>query len=171
MKRMARIAVMLLVVMIGAALVSCAGQIVETKVTLKITAGSDQIFSGEITVTNESPTVLQIVKEAELLYPGAFTVKYDEDDTQVEKINQYYNTEIDGKIYLWEYKINGEFPETGKASTNTVANGDVIEYVFDVGTPTGNNKFVYEPYDSSLGLFPEDEATSSEETESGDATA
>lgn len=150
MKRLARIAVLLVVLMLGSALVSCAGEIVETTVTLKITVGSEQIFSGDITVTNANPTVLQIVKEAELHYPGAFRVQYDEDDTQVVKINQYYNTEIDGKIYLWEYKINGEFPETGKASTNTVKDGDVIEYVFDVGTPVGN-KFVYEPYDRSCG--------------------
>ena len=165
MKRLARIAVLLVVLMLGSALVSCAGEIVETTVTLKITVGSEQIFSGDITVTNANPTVLQIVKEAELHYPGAFRVQYDEDDTQVVKINQYYNTEIDGKIYLWEYKINGEFPETGKASANTVKDGDVIEYVFDVGTPVGN-KFVYEPYDPSLGLFTEEEVTeAAEETE------
>lgn len=164
MKRMARIAVMLVVLMIASALVSCAGEIVETKVTLKITVGSEQIFNGDITVTNASPTVLQIVKEAELLYPGAFTVKYDPEDTYVQQINQYYNTEIDGNIYLWEYKINGEFPETGKASTNVVANGDVIEYVFDVGTLVGS-KFVYEPYDPSSGVFSDDYTTETEAEE------
>lgn len=165
MKKMARIAVLLVAVMLGAALSSCAGQIVETKVTLKITSGSDQIFNGEITVNNEGPTVLQIVKEAVALYPGSFNVTYDVDDTQITKINQFYNTEIDGVIYLWEYKINGNFPETGKASTNTVANGDTVEYVFDVGTPTGNNKFVYSPYDSSLGIFTEDSAAASDTSE------
>ena len=171
MKRMARIAVMLVVMMIASALISCAGEVVETTVTLKITVGSDQLFSGEITVNNANPTVLQIVKEAELLYPGAFRVQYDEDDTQVVKINQYYNTEIEGNIYLWEYKINGEFPETGKASANTVADGDVIEYVLDVGKPVGN-KFVYEPYDPALGLFPEEDVAETEgEADEGEEIA
>lgn len=164
MKRIARIAILLVIAIIGASLLSCASPIVETKVTLKITAGSDQIFSGEITVNNENPTVLQIVKEAEMLYPGSFTVTYDEDDTYVTAFNFYKQSTIDDVTYFWEYKLNGELPESGKASTNTVANGDTIEYVFDTSTPAGNNKFIYGTYDSSLGLFSADSAADTSET-------
>ena len=154
MKRMAKISILLVIVLVGAALCSCAGQIVETKVTLKMTAGSDQIFNGEITVTTENPTVLQIVKEAVILY--GLDITYDEDETYVTKVSYYYNTTIDNVEYFWEYKIDGVLPETGRANTNTVANGSVIEYVFDTSTPTEDGKAVFGTYDSSLGLFSED---------------
>ena len=158
----------LVVMMIASALISCAGEVVKPQLHLKSLSDPTSYSAERLSLTTQTPPS-QIVKEAELLYPGDFRVQYDEDDTQVVKINQYYNTEIEGNIYLWEYKINGEFPETGKASANTVADGDVIEYVFDVGTPVGN-KFVYEPYDPALGLFPEEDVAETEgEADEGEA--
>ena len=154
MKKMAKIVVLLVVVMIGTALSSCAGQIVETKVTLKITAGSDQIFNGEVAVTGENPTVLQVVKEAAIVH--GIKAVYDDKDESVIKFSFYNNTEIDGNMYLWEYKINTLPPKTGKAGTNTVASGDTIEYNFNVGKPLGNDKFSWTAYDSASELFTEE---------------
>ena len=168
MKRMAKISILLVIVLIGAALSSCAGQIVETKVTLKITAGSEQIFNGSITVTNEDPTVLQIVKEAVMLYE--LRVVYDAEETRVKDVGIYRDTKIDNVEYYWEYKINGVAPETGRASTNIVKDGDTIEYVFATATALSSTKVVYGTYDSSLNLFSENSDASEDVNDAAEDT-
>ncbi|MDD4773193.1 MAG: DUF4430 domain-containing protein [Eubacteriales bacterium] len=143
---------------------SCVTDSTQISVNLIIRAGDDRIFSSEVKVNTENPTVIDAVREAIATYELDITL--DSNGNSISKVKNYYDTEIEGITYYWMYTINGVEPTTGKASSNVIADGDKIEYIFyssDPGDdPPATMKSV--PYKSEWELFGEhdDEETTEE---------
>ncbi len=134
---------------------SCVTDSSEITVNLVIKAGDDRIFSSNIKVNTENPTVINAVNEAIATYELNITL--DPGGNSITKVNNYYDTEIDGITYYWMYFINDVEPTTGKASSNTIKDGDKIQYVFYSSDPGDNPQTTLKsiPYKSEWELFGE----------------
>jgi len=120
-------------------LTSCTTSAQEITVTLKITAGEDEVFNDNIKLSYADPTVLTLVSEADAMN-DSLTVVYNDAGDSVKDINDYLDTSDDTTIYFWEYTINGVLPanETGgKAGSQPIVDGDVVEYVYSSMQITG----------------------------------
>lgn len=157
------LSITLVMLFIIGTLSSCVTDATEISVTLSIKAGDDKIFNSKIKVNTESPTVIDAVNEAIATY--GLNIDLDANGNSVVKINNYNDTEIDGISYYWMYTINGVEPTTGKASSNAIKDGDVIEYIFYSSDPGDNppTTLKSQPYKSEWELFGEGEETTAEE--------
>jgi hypothetical protein len=157
------LSITLVMLFIIGTLSSCVTNATEISVTLSIKAGDDKIFNSKIKVNTESPTVIDAVNEAIATY--GLNIDLDANGNSVVKINNYNDTEIDGISYYWMYTINGVEPTTGKASSNAIKDGDVIEYIFYSSDPGDNppTTLKSQPYKSEWELFGEGEETTAEE--------
>lgn len=165
---------MLVIVFTLGTLSSCVTSTTEITVNLTIKAGDDKIFNSKVKVNSESPTVISAVNESIATY--GLNITLDANGNSVTKVNNYNDTEIDGITYYWMYTINGVEPTTGKASSNAIADGDAIEYIFYSSDPGDNPPITAvksQPYKSEWDLFGEGDATTTvESTEviSGEST-
>ncbi len=136
---------------------SCVTDATEITVNLIIKAGDDRIFSSNVKVNAENPTVIDAVKEAISTYELNITL--DPNGNSVTKVKNYNDTEIDGITYYWMYTINSVEPTTGKASSNAIVDGDKIEYIFYSSDPGDNPPATLKsvPYKSEWELFGEND--------------
>ncbi|MFA6948632.1 MAG: hypothetical protein WCQ72_06600 [Eubacteriales bacterium] len=139
MKKCRALILLLTAVLLGVMLTSCTTSAQEITVTLKITAGEDEVFNDNIKLSYADPTVLTLVSEADAMN-DSLTVVYNDAGDSVKDINDYLDTSDDTTIYFWEYTINGVLPanETGgKAGSQPIVDGDVVEYVYSSMQITG----------------------------------
>lgn len=137
---------------------SCVTNATEITVNLIIKAGDDRIFSSNVKVNAENPTVIDAVNEAIATYELNITL--DPNGNSIAKVKNYNDTTIDGISYYWMYTINGVEPTTGKASSNAIADGDKIEYIFYSSDPGDNPPISIVksvPYKSEWELFGEND--------------
>lgn len=138
---------------------SCVTDAAEISVNLIIKAGDDRIFNSTVkfAVTSEdgTATVINIVNEAIAMYE--LDIELETSGSSIKRVKNYKETQIDDTLYYWFYTINGVEPTSGKADTNTVKDGDIIEYVFSYSKPDPNvkDKSITGPYDSAWELFGE----------------
>ncbi len=136
---------------------SCVTTTSEITVDLVIRAGDDRIFSSKVKVNTENPTVIDAVNEAIATYELNITL--DPNGNSVTKVKNYFDTEIEGITYYWMYTINDVEPTTGKASSNAIADGDKIEYIFYSSDPGDDPPTTLKsvPYKSEWELFGEND--------------
>lgn len=157
---------------------SCVTDAAEIKVTLKIVAGDDNIFNKEIGVSDpdgDGATIIEVVKEAVAQYE--LQVSFDASEKSLTGVKNYKECTIDEIPYFWNYTINGEEPQSGRAGDNYVNDGGVVVFTFCYsepildknGKPT-NNANTY-PYKSEMELFGEGDEEEVEEEEAEEEAA
>ena len=167
MKRI--LALMLVCVFALSAFCSCATIEPDVNVTLKFVTGDDVVFNQKIAVApvDGQVTVIQAVNEAIAQF-GLTDIVVSDNGYSITKAGIYKEGMIDGMQFYWMYDINGVEPETGKANTNTVAEGDVITYTFyysvknEADLKAAGDSFVYT---SDLEIFSYEETEAEEEEE------
>ena len=126
-------------IMIVLSMASCGGSAV-TNVKLKISIPSDEdsmqstvyMDATDIEVPSEAPTVVDVLNVAKDPCKLEYNIEENANGrTTVKGIDTYeaYTDEQTGLYYAWHFTINGEIPD-GHAGAVTVAEGDVIEYIF-----------------------------------------
>ena len=152
----------------GLLLGSCAEPQVKTTVTLTIKVGEHVFVNAEsVTVSTapdnaNGPSVLDVIKA----YMDAHTnINVQISETSLTRFGMYYETTYKDVDYYWQYTINGEEPEGGKASTNYVKSDDVVEYRLVAMVSTENGKVVVSDYDTESGVFENDLYQESSDTE------
>ena len=135
------LALALACVMLALSMASCGGSAV-TNVILKISVPSeenpeqstDYFADGtiDLEVPGENPTVIDVLRVTEEPYDMVYDIEENANGrSSVKAIDDYatYTDEETGIYYAWHFTINGEIPD-GHAGSVTVAEGDVIEYIF-----------------------------------------
>jgi hypothetical protein len=147
---------------------SCAEPQVKTTVTLTVKVGEYTLVNAEsITVSTapdnaNGPSVLDVIKA----YMDAHTnINVQISETSLTRFAMYYETTYKDVDYYWSYTINGEEPESGKASTNYVKADDVVEYRLVAMTSTEDGKVVVSDYDTESGVFEEELAEKDSDAE------
>ncbi len=153
----------LAVVLVAISVISCGPKVEPITVALSFKAGNDLVFTGDILIEAENPSVVDLVNEAVIYY--GVDAEISEDGRSVKKVSYYYNTDIDGLAYYWQYTINGVAPETGTANTNYVKDGDKVEYTFVIVDPE-TEKVVTDNALIELFTYTEEELQSMAESES-----
>ena len=134
------LALALAFVMFALCAASCGEPKVKVNVTIKIIADNpdEPILETPITVESTNPTVLEAVREA--LIVNEIPYNLTDDESSILDIQDYKDLSAtqsgDGLVYYWMYYLNDVEPTTGKANTNTIAEGDVITYVYSSFDPT-----------------------------------
>ncbi len=136
------LALALVGVMLALSMVSCGGSDV-TNVKLKISVPSEDdptkttdFFADgtiDVEVPGKNPTVVDVLRVTEGDYDIVYDIEESENGrTTLKGVDDYktYTDEETGLYYAWHFTINGEIPE-GHAGALTVAEGDVIEYIFE----------------------------------------
>ena len=136
--------------MLALSMVSCGGDSSDvTKVKLKMTVlpeddptTTTDIFADgtiELAIPGKDPTVIDVLKIAEEEYEVEFEIEESDSEngrSSLKAVNDYntYTDEETGYRYAWYFLINGEEANyhAGKA---TVAEGDTIEYIYEVVIP------------------------------------
>jgi hypothetical protein len=143
----------------GLLLGSCAEPQVKTTVTLTVKVGEYTLVNAEsITVSTapdnaNGPSVLDVVKA----YMDAHTnINIQISETSLTRFTMYYETTYQDIDYYWQYTINGEEPEGGKASTNYVKADDLVEYRLVAMSTDANGKVVVSDYDTESNIFEEE---------------
>lgn len=144
------LALALVGVMLALSMVSCGGDSSDvTNVKLKMTVPSEDdptkttdIFADgtiELEIPGKEPTVIDVLKIAEEEYEVDFDIEEgasDNERSSLKAVDEYktYTDEETGYRYAWNFLINGEEVNfhAGKA---TVAEGDTIEYIYEVVIP------------------------------------
>ncbi len=128
----------MVVALLATMLMSCTTSASAINVTLKITAGEEEIFNDVVELTDKEPTILMLFQEAAILNEIPYVLN-DAGDS-VKDIADYpdYTDEETNISYFWEYLINGVQPDNetgGKANAQIVNDGDVIEYIYSTFDP------------------------------------
>ena len=127
-------------VMLALCAASCGEPKVTVNVTVKIIADNpdEPILDTPITIESTNPTVLEAVREALIVNEIAYNLT--EDGSSILDIQDYKDLSAtqsgDGLVYYWMYYLNDVEPTSGKAVSNTIAEGDVITYVYSSFDPT-----------------------------------
>lgn len=132
------LAIVLVSVMAVFCFASCGKEVPEITVQLKINCNDPDfpvILDIPVTIKKEAPSVLDIFTTgcdgAEMAYV------LDDEGKSVVDIDVYkdYTDAETNTTYYWYYTINGKEASSGKAADNTVADGDVIEYIYVAYVP------------------------------------
>ncbi len=120
----------LAIMMLGTAIMSCGSEKVSATVKVSATAGEDIVLNEvEITVEGTAenpPSVLQAVKEALIQYE----ISYVDDEKSILDIGDYKETSDGTNEYFWEYTVNDVAPKQGRAVDNLISDRDVIKFVY-----------------------------------------
>ncbi len=173
------LALVLVCIMSLCVLSSCATTATEIKVNLVFKTGDDSVYNFKnlgVAPVDGKVTIIQAVNEAIAQYDLKDLI-VDANGYSIAQAGIYKTGSIDGYQLVWVPSVNGVEPTTGTAATNTVADGDTIEYTLNVSwqieVTDENGKVGYDSksavYDSSLNLFNED--GSEEETEAEEESA
>ncbi len=136
MKTMRIFAAMLAGIMLVLTLASCGAAAPTVNVTLKITPNVDPefptILEVNVPLKSEAPTVLDAFIEGCVANSIDYTLT--DDEMSVVDIDEYldHKDEATGDNYYWIYTVNGVEPTAGRACDITVADGDVVEYIYIV---------------------------------------
>ena len=172
------LALVLVCIMSLCVLSSCATTATEIKVNLVFKTGDDSVYNFKnlgVAPVDGKVTIIQAVNEAIAQYDLKDLI-VDVNGYSIAQAGIYKTGNIDGYQLVWVPSVNGVEPTTGTAATNTVADGDTIEYTLNVswqievekegkiGTDSESAVYV-----SSMNLFNED--GSEEETEAEEESA
>lgn len=130
MGKMKIFALLLVSVLLVGMFASCGTEKVIANVTVKVVAG-DEILVNDLPVTVEGtaeklPTVLEAVRLALI----EMDLPCEDNDASVLRIGEYAEVDEGDISYFWEYTLNGVLPNSGKAGSNTVKDGDVIVFMY-----------------------------------------
>lgn len=136
MKRI--LALVLACIMAVLCLASCGATAPTITVTLKINCNDPEfpiILDVPVEIKSKNPTVLEAFAEGCIV--NGMDYQLDESGESVLDIDEYidYKDEETNTTYYWYYTINGKEPTSGKAADNAIADGDVIEYIYEAYTP------------------------------------
>ena len=149
MKKIRVAALAVALVMLCLAMASCGGSPkVSVNCTITVAAGEEPIITGyQYTVqgTEENPpTVLQATREALQLLEVAYEVDDDgQSFTSISSDGVDYKIGLDEageNIWAWVYTVDGVEPESGRAGTNPVLEGQNIVFSY-VATPLNPEVF------------------------------
>jgi len=166
---------MLVCIFALSAFCSCVSVEPPVNVTVKFVTEDDTVFNQKIECTpvDGKVTVIQAVNEAVAQFSLNNMIVVGSNGYSITKAGIYKEGNIDGAQYFWMYDINGVEPESGRANTNTVVDGDVITYTFycsmkNPNATEGNDDPITVKYNSEMGVFTEEEETEAEEAEEGE---
>jgi len=130
MKNFRICALLLAVLMLSACFVGCAKEKTYVNVKVSVVANGETIFGpvdAKVETDPETPaTILYVVSDA--FDQNEF--EYEADDMSFLSINGLSYKEEDGNTYFWDFTINGETPDEGRASTIIANEGDEIVYTY-----------------------------------------
>lgn len=133
MKTIKILALALAVMMLSVCAVGC--QTTE-KVTINVTVSAvvdGEALFGPVTVpistpVDEAVSVLHAATHA--MDENSIDYTVTEDGLSLTSIGDYADKSDDEYTYFWEYSLNGVVPESGRAGTNTVKDGDEIVFTY-----------------------------------------
>lgn len=162
---------MLVCIFALSAFCSCVSVEPPVNVTIKFVTEDDTVFNQKVECTpvDGQVTVIQAVNEAVAQF-GLTNITVGSNGYSITKAGIYKEGNIDGAQYFWMYDINGVEPESGRANTNTVVDGDVITYTFycsmkNPDATKGNDEPITVKYNSEMGVFTEEAEEETEEEE------
>jgi len=142
----------------------------EMSIKLTVRAGDDRVYNTTVKVVPSATdaegkgtaTVIEVLREAMAAYE--FDIKIKDDGTSVTGFKNYTEKTVGDTNYYWIYTINGVEPSSGRANTNTVVDGDAIEYTLycSMPDPADNSKIVTIIYTSDMGVYGENEGIEEE---------
>lgn len=145
MKKSRIVSLLLAIVMLSMALVSCGGgSKIEVKGTISLMINDEIVFGpyevacdapvdeeGNI-IEDSAPTVLQAVTEALVMNE----IASENDGMALKSVtingSTYANGNDEEHIYTWYYTVNGAEPKKGRAGTNALVEGDEIVFIYEV---------------------------------------
>lgn len=156
MKKIAIAMLAVLLLVSGSLFTSCKTSADDITVKVSFEAGDDSIPAYSVKLSGDGATVIRAVQEA--ISQKELNVKLNSNEDGVASFKNYTTctkkmNDEDYRFY-WSYTINGKEPREGSAAANTVADGDVIKYVFYCSHMV-NDKAVTEPYNSEMNMFGE----------------
>ncbi len=118
---------------------SCTATAPTINVTLKISPNVDPdfptILEVNVPLKSTDPTVLEAFIEGCMVNSIDYTLTDDEKSVvDIDQYPDYVDTET-GTNYYWIYTVNGVEPGAGRAADASVADGDVIEYIYVAYVP------------------------------------
>ena len=134
------LALVLMSVMLVLAAVSCGELPPEITVKLQIQDPDNEgsyILDVDVVLQEHNPTVLSAFQAACI----ENEIKYDLNSESTAVLNIADHNDLsaeasgDGLVYYWMYLLNDLEPTSGQASTNPVADGDKITYIYDSFNP------------------------------------
>lgn len=129
MKRI--ISLVLALMLVATVFVACGSKKSDNavNVTVKLTTGSDEFYSKEVTVYADEPTVLNAVQTVMDEFDDITIVLDDEaEPTSIQDVTFGDKEYLDGDKY-WDFTIGDEpFGTKGRASVAEIKEGDVITW-------------------------------------------
>lgn len=138
MNKIRIIALAMAITMLALCMASCGGEKVSVNCSISVVVDGEEVF-GPYSLTVQGPvenppTVLQAAQEAFTVCEVPYEV--DEDGLSLISVTidgtVYAKTNDEENIYNWIYSADGVEPDSGRAGTNPVLEGQAITFVYNV---------------------------------------
>ncbi len=105
---------------------------VTVNVTVSAVVDGEAIF-GPVTVPISTPvdeSVSVLIAATHAMDENGIYYTVTEDAMSITSIDDYADKSDDEYTYFWEYSLNGVVPDSGRAGTNLVKDGDEIVFTY-----------------------------------------